>query len=136
MVVDPETRETSVDQPYIYWLTRLGAAAAELGRGIPFMVEVSKLLFDGRTDNWHQGDHLARAADRAECDWARLSDLVESDAVRLDQVIETNRLDLVAAGHWGVPTVVFQGEPFFGQDRLDVLTWTMERAGLKPQESG
>ena len=35
-----------------------------------------------------------------------------------------------AAGHWGVPLIDFQGEPFFGQDRLDVLLWRMTKAGL------
>jgi 2-hydroxychromene-2-carboxylate isomerase len=24
-------------------------------------------------------------------------------------------------GHWGVPTFVFENEPFFGQDRIDLL---------------
>ena len=24
------------------------------------------------------------------------------------------------AGHWGVPTLVFDGEPFFGQDRIAI----------------
>ena len=35
------------------------------------------------------------------------------------------------AGHWGVPTMVFEGEPFFGQDRLDVLLWRLKQNGLK-----
>ena len=35
------------------------------------------------------------------------------------------------AGHWGVPTLVFQGEPIFGQDRIGLAIWRMEQAGLK-----
>ena len=38
--------------------------------------------------------------------------------------IEANQASLEAAGHWGVPTMVFQGEPFFGQDRIDTLRVT------------
>ena len=34
------------------------------------------------------------------------------------------------AGHWGVPLMVFQGEPFFGQDRIEDLTWRMRQHGL------
>jgi 2-hydroxychromene-2-carboxylate isomerase len=30
---------------------------------------------------------------------------------------------LSESGHWGVPTMVYGGETFFGQDRVDVLTW-------------
>jgi 2-hydroxychromene-2-carboxylate isomerase len=39
----------------------------------------------------------------------------------LKAVVEVNQKELTAAGHWGVPTCVFAGDPFFGQDCLDVL---------------
>ncbi len=35
------------------------------------------------------------------------------------------------SGHWGVPTMAFNGEPFFGQDRLDLLLWRLKENGLK-----
>jgi len=35
--------------------------------------------------------------------------------------IEANQTALDAAGHWGVPTLVFNAEPFFGQDRIETL---------------
>jgi hypothetical protein len=31
---------------------------------------------------------------------------------------------------------VFEGEPFFGQDRLDVLLWRLKQAGLRARERG
>ena len=37
---------------------------------------------------------------------------------------------LEEAGHWGVPTMVFRGEPFFGQDRVDTLRWRLDQCGL------
>jgi 2-hydroxychromene-2-carboxylate isomerase len=30
-----------------------------------------------------------------------------------------------------VPTLVFEGEPFFGQDRIAMATWRMEQKGLQ-----
>jgi 2-hydroxychromene-2-carboxylate isomerase len=42
---------------------------------------------------------------------------------------------LRAAGHWGVPTMVFEGEPFFGQDRFDMLVWRMQQRGLERRQS-
>ena len=33
--------------------------------------------------------------------------------------------------HWGVPTMVFQGEPFFGQDKIELLLWRMQQKGLE-----
>jgi len=38
---------------------------------------------------------------------------------------------LAAAGHWGVPTFVFEGEPFFGEDRIDTLRWRLGKNGLQ-----
>ena len=29
--------------------------------------------------------------------------------------------------------MVFRGEPFFGQDRIELLFWRMRQAGLKPR---
>jgi 2-hydroxychromene-2-carboxylate isomerase len=29
-----------------------------------------------------------------------------------------------------VPTLVFEGEPFFGQDRIEMAKWRMEQKGL------
>ena len=55
---------TGREQPYIHRLTRLGALAQERGHGIEFADEVSRVIWSG-TPNWHEGDHLARAAQRA-----------------------------------------------------------------------
>ena len=44
--------------------------------------------------------------------------------------IEANQDALQASGHWGVPTMVFRDEPFFGQDRIDTLRWRLDLAGL------
>jgi 2-hydroxychromene-2-carboxylate isomerase len=55
---------------------------------------------------------------------------VAADAARYDAIIDANQRDLEAAGHWGVPTMVFEGEPFFGQDRIELLLWRMGQRGL------
>jgi 2-hydroxychromene-2-carboxylate isomerase len=59
-------------------------------------------------------------------------DRIQADeTARLEGVIERNQADHEAAGHWGVPTCAYEGEPFFGQDRLDVLLWRLKQAGLE-----
>ena len=60
---------------------------------------------------------------------------VAADPAKYDRVIETNQRDHLAAGHWGVPTMVFEGEPFFGQDRIDLLVWRLEQHGLRRRPS-
>ncbi|MEX2326229.1 MAG: DsbA family protein, partial [Pseudomonadales bacterium] len=121
---------TAEDQPYIARLTRLGIVAAEQGRGIEFADEISRAIWTGQ-ENWHEGDHLARAADRVGLDLAAMDRVVESQVERLEAAIVKNQEDHTSAGHWGVPTCAFDGEPFFGQDRLDVLLWRLKKAGLK-----
>ena len=121
---------TAEEQPYIHRLTRLGVTAEERGNGLGFAYEVARLIWGG-TENWHEGDHLAGAAERAGLALAEMDAAVVAEEARIDQVIEQNHADHAEAGHWGVPTCVFRGEPFFGQDRLDVLLWRLQQHGLK-----
>ena len=123
-------RQTGEVQPYIERLTRLGALAEELGAGIAFADEVSALIWGG-TEGWDQGEHLAQAAYRAGLDLEGMDHRIIIEADRLDAVIAANQVAHEQAGHWGVPTCVYQGAPFFGQDRLDVLLWTLQKEGLR-----
>lgn len=135
IVQDFSTRKIATEQPYIYRLTRLGALAAERGRGLPFIDEVSKVIWSGTVAGWHEGTHLAAAAARAGCDLAEMDAAIVRDAERLDAAIAQNQSDLEAAGHWGVPTMAFSGEPFFGQDRIDLLMWRMRQHGLRERSA-
>ena len=120
---------TAEDQPYIYRLTRLGVVAAEAGKGIEFADAVSRLIWGG-TKNWQEGNLLADAAKSQGLDLQQLDQTVLDETQRLESVIEKNQADHNAVGHWGVPTCAFEGEPFFGQDRLDVLLWRLKQHGL------
>jgi 2-hydroxychromene-2-carboxylate isomerase len=131
VVYDPEARRAADHQPYIHRLTRLGVAAEERGRGLPFICEVDHVIWSGRVQRWHEGDHLARATERAGLDLAELEQAIEAEPERYDRAIEDNQKGLEAAGHWGVPTMVFQGEPFFGQDRIATLVWRLHQHGLE-----
>lgn len=119
------------EQPYIHRLTRLGVLAAERGRGLQYLDEVSRVIWSGEVDHWHEGDHLDRAAQRAGLDPASLNADVEREAERLHAVVEASQVEQRAAGHYGVPLLAFGGEPFFGQDRFDQFRWRMEQAGLR-----
>jgi 2-hydroxychromene-2-carboxylate isomerase len=118
------------EQPYIHRLSHLGVLAAERGRGIAFAREVSTLIWTG-TPDWHEGGQLAEAVGRVGLDLAELDPIAERERDRLAAVVEQNQVDHEAVGHWGVPTCAFRGEPFFGQDRLDVLLWRLQQHGLQ-----
>jgi 2-hydroxychromene-2-carboxylate isomerase len=129
--MDRATGKYPPEQPHIHRLTRLGVAAAERGRGLAYLDEVARLIWSGATDNWHEGDHLDRAAERAGLDPDELSRAADEEAERLHAVIEESQRAQRAAGHWGVPMIVFAGEPFFGQDRFDQFKWRLAQHGLE-----
>ena len=128
VVQDLSTMEIAEEQPYVYRLSSLGVEAQRQGRGIDFAAEVSALLFGG-TKDWHLGEHLAGAASRAGLDLASMEAAIEG-ADHLEE-IEANQATLDAIGGWGVPSLVFNDELFFGQDRVDTLRWRLDQHGLK-----
>lgn len=130
IVQDLATLRIAAEQPYIHRITRLGQAAARRGKGLAFAAEAARVIWGG-AENWHEGPHLADAAERAGLDFAALEAEVEQDAEALDAEIAANQQALEHAGHWGVPTLVLDGEPFFGQDRIAMVTWRMKQKGLE-----
>lgn len=44
-----------------------------------------------------------------------------------DKVLEENTQRAIDAGVYGSPFYIVGGEPFWGQDRLDLLDWTLSR---------
>lgn len=127
VVQNYETMEVSQEQPHIFRLSKLGVEAQRQGKGMAFAAAVSRLIFGG-TANWNEGDHLAKAT--ASCGF----DLEEMEQATANgdhlEEIERNQASLEQAGHWGVPTMVVRGEPFFGQDRVDTLRWRLDLLGL------
>lgn len=127
VVQDLETYEVPEDQPLIWRLTSLGLAAEDRGKGIDLAHAIAAVLWSG-TESWDQGDHLKDAAASVGLDLAEMEAAIDPEAVRNE--VEANHEALEAAGHWGVPTMVFEGEPFFGQDRIETLRWRLDGAGV------
>jgi len=129
IVQDIKTFEISKNQPHIYRLSMLGVEAKRLGHGLEFTAEVAKTIFGG-TKDWHLGDHLANATNRAGLDLASMEASIGDGASHMQEV-EQNQADQLSAGHHGVPLFVYNNEPFFGQDRIDSLGWQLARDGFE-----
>ena len=110
--------------------TGMGILACEIGdaEGWAFMDEVSSLIWSGGA--WTEGTALVEAAARAGFDLADLDSRQEAEKDRLEGLIAENQA-AQDPHHWGVPLMVFEGEAFFGQDRLDVLEWRLEQSGVQ-----
>lgn len=132
IIQDMQTGTIADNQPYIYQLTRLGVAAVQKQRGLEFIDHVSRLLWDGTVNGWHENFHLSSAIQQAGLEPQQLYAEIKARPDAHDEIIDTNEKALNAAGHWGVPTFVFENEPFFGQDRIDALIWRMKQSGAYP----
>lgn len=128
---DAKTLEIAKDQPLARRLGHLGIAATERGKGLPFATQVANLLWDGSTTNWHQGKHLEEATARAGLNLADLEAAITANPHHHESRLTENHNALRAAGHWGAPVMVYNTEPFFGQDRFDVLVWRLNQSNLK-----
>ena len=129
IVQDMTTGAIASEQPHIRRVTRMGQAAARRGAGLVFAHEAGQMIWGGQ-GGWNEGGHLERALDAAGLGVEEILAEVESEGEALDTEISANQDALEAAGHWGVPTLVFDDEPFFGQDRIEMAEWRMKQKGL------
>ncbi len=130
VLMDFATRTYPREQPHIHRLSHLGVAAAQAGKGLAFIAEVSRLIWNGATNDWHLGDHLAEATARAGLDLAALDAAVAADLPHHVARIEANQVAQRQGGHYGVPLMVVDHEPFFGQDRFDQMQWRLQQKGM------
>lgn len=140
IIQNMETREIAAEQPFIYGLNRLGSLACEEGDGLAYIAAASLRIMGGAAAGhdapWTEAGELDGAAKAAGLDPTWLQAESEKQAERLDAQVIENEAAHNQAGHWGVPLMVFNNEPFFGQDRLDSLIWRMQQAGLKTRAQG
>jgi len=130
IVQNLETGVIAEDQPHIRLITRLAQLAAERGRGLAYLDQMSRRIWDGGTDNWQEPGCVADALTRAGFDADAMVAEAEHDGDAIDARIHVNEVAQDGAGHGGVPLMVFEGEPFFGQDRIELLLWRMRARGL------
>lgn len=101
--------------------------AIDVGRVREFVLTATQAIWAEATD-LATDEGLRLICETAGLDWdgcrAALSDPTIADRV------EANTLELTRIGHWGVPVFVFEGEQFWGQDRIDDLALTLADAGL------
>jgi 2-hydroxychromene-2-carboxylate isomerase len=119
------------EQPYITWLTRLGSAAELAGKSKEYVLAVSPLIWGGSAPIGEWPKMVPEAFERGTgLDYDKTIKDIRKNPEKYDAVWEQNQKGQLATGHGGVPNMVFRGEPFFGQDRFDVLFWRLEQNGL------
>ncbi|MFZ5618436.1 MAG: 2-hydroxychromene-2-carboxylate isomerase [Pseudomonadota bacterium] len=124
------TGKVDAAQPLMDRLMGLGVAAEETAKaGLSFARAVSHRIWGG-VENWPEETHLNGAAKEAGLSLAALEAYARDHAQEVTAAIERNEAAQMAH-HWGVPLMVLDEEPFFGQDRLDSLAWRLDQNNLR-----
>ncbi|MCL7960552.1 MAG: DsbA family protein [marine benthic group bacterium] len=117
-------------QPYITWLVRLGNAAELEGKALEYCLAVSPLIFGARAKLGEWPFHVADAVNSIGMNYDNVIEDIQSNPDKYDAVWQQNQVDFQATGQGGVPTMSFNGEPFFGQDRFNQFFWRLRQNGL------
>ena len=122
------------NQPLVYLISRCAAAAKLQDKGGEFLDHVSHMMWDGTVDGWP--DHLAEYMNRAGMDGEAVLADVRANPKKYSDVLAEVGHAKGKTGHGGVPLMVFQGEPFFGQDMFDCFFWQLAENGLTRKDGG
>ena len=128
-----ELKSPNIDsnQPYIYRITRLGVLAGLYNKDLEYVCSVAKLIWDGKTKDWDQGNHINNILRNIGLNAEKMNTEIITRKDEIEKIISNNETLHRETGHWGVPVFGFNNEPFFGQDRLDVLLWRLKQNGLE-----
>ncbi|MEQ8177606.1 MAG: DsbA family protein [Amphiplicatus sp.] len=129
IAMDMASGKVDPAQPKMDRLMALAVAAVEAGKGLDFAHAAARRIWGG-VENWHEGTVLEEAAAEAGLQLSALEAWAKNNSATVARVIEENETEQLRH-HWGVPLMVLDEEPFFGQDRLDSLVWRMDQLGLK-----
>lgn len=127
--MDLATGTVDKDQPHMDRIMPLGIAASELGGGLEFASAVARRIWSG-AGGWCEDENLAEAAAAAGLDLAGLDGWAAENIDKVADIIARSE-DAQMEYHWGVPLMILDGEPFFGQDRIDALIWRLNQRGLR-----
>ncbi len=142
---DPVKQAPADDSPYgkiapfeeqrdIQFLTRTAVGATEMGKGWEYLNMVMRTVWNGETSPWNQDDYkwIKHAIQAAGIDADALVNDVTENPDKYDDIASRNNEEQMdnTCRHSGVPLFVFNGEPFFGQDRMDMLIWRLKTHGL------
>ena len=101
--------------------------AIDVGRVREFVLTAAQAIWAEATDP-ASDEGLRRICESAGLEWERCQAALSDPQIAAR--VEANTSELAEIGHWGVPVFVFEGEQFWGQDRIDDLALTLADAGL------
>ncbi|TXI12913.1 MAG: 2-hydroxychromene-2-carboxylate isomerase, partial [Rhizobium sp.] len=107
--------------------------AKSVGRLPEFVLAASRASWAEGIDV-NQDAPLRAICEKTGLDWNDCSAAIGNAEYR--QRVEDNTARLGTLGQWGVPTFLFRGEAFWGQDRIQDLEAALNAAGLASANKG
>jgi 2-hydroxychromene-2-carboxylate isomerase len=107
--------------------------AKALGRLPEFVLAASRASWAEGVDV-NQDGPLRDICEQSGLDWSACTAAIANAQFR--QRVEDNTARLSSLGQWGVPTFLFRGEAFWGQDRIQDLEAALTAAGLAAPYKG
>jgi len=117
------SKKVAEKQPLMDKLMNLGLAAQAKGQAMEFALAMSTRIWSGEP-NWDRSDEMEKLLKSCDLDFDELETWIKSNRQTIKETISINESEQMKH-HWGVPLMVLDGEPFFGQDRIDALVWRM-----------
>jgi 2-hydroxychromene-2-carboxylate isomerase len=121
-------------QPYITWLVWLANAAQLQDKAMEYCLAVSPLIFGAETKVGEWPFHVEAAFNSIGMNYAHTIKDIQANPDKYDAVWQQNQIDFQATGQGGVPTMSWNGEPFFGQDRFNQFFWRLRENGLAKRQ--
>lgn len=126
--MDMVSGKVAPDQPLLMRAMDLAFAAETAGKSLDFAQALSSRIWTGQT--WADDNALSEVAAQLGLDLAILDEWIAENKQKIAATLESNEASQLEY-HWGVPLMVLDGEPFFGQDRLDSLVWRLNEMDAK-----
>ena len=117
-------------QPYITWLVRLANAAQLEGKTLEYCLAVSPLIFGYEAPLGEWPFHVEARFNSIGMNYDKVIKDINANPDKYDAVWQQNQVEFQMTGQGGVPTMSWNGEPFFGQDRFDQFFWRLRQNGL------
>jgi len=99
--------------------------AVDRGRERELVLEASAGIWSRAVEVASDGG-LREVCERAGLDWAGCQAALTDPAMRARVDADTAALEEI--GHWGVPVLVFDGEQYWGQDRIELVEDALRNA--------
>lgn len=106
----------------------VGEHAVDRGREREFVLMASRAIWAEAVDV-SRDEGLRAVCERAGLDWPGCRAALDDPGTA--RRVEADTAALADLGQWGVPVLVFEGEPFWGQDRIEFVELTLREAGLE-----